>query len=69
MPDYGLGKALEGGADHVINNTDTASPYYAADVAARVRALNGGNLAERAILATGAISALQDAILPGCFLA
>ena len=62
MPDYGPGKALEGGADHVINNTDTASPYYAQDVAARVRALNGGSLAERAILATGAISALQDAI-------
>lgn len=46
----------------MINNTDTASPYYAADVAARIREFNGGNLAERAILATGAISALQDAI-------
>ena len=61
--DFGLGKALEGGADCVINNTDTSSPYYAADVAARVKELNGGELAQRAILATGNMSALQDALL------
>ena len=60
--DFGLGKALEGGADFVINNTDTSSPYYAADVPARVQELNGGELAQRAILATGAMPALQDAI-------
>ncbi len=60
--DFGLEKALEGGADYVINNTNKDSKYYAEDVSARVRELNGGNLAERAILATGNINALQDAI-------
>lgn len=60
--DFGLNKALECGATYVINNTDVNSPYYAADVPARVRELNGGNLADRAILATGNMSALQDAL-------
>ena len=61
--DYGLEKALDCGADYVINNTLESSKYYAADVPAKVKELNGGNRAERAILATGALSALQDAIL------
>ena len=60
--DFGLEKALECGATYVINNTDVNSKYYAADVPARVRELNGGNLADRAILATGNMSALQDAL-------
>lgn len=61
--DYGLNKAKdECGADYVINNTDKNSPYYAEDVAARIRELNGGNLADRCILATGNMSALQDAL-------
>ena len=60
--DYGLEKALECGADYVINNTRTESKYYAADVGKRIREINGGCLAERAILATGNMSALQDAI-------
>ena len=60
--DYGLGKALDCGADYVINNTDTSSPYYAEDVPAKVAELNGGELAQRAILATGNLSALQDAL-------
>lgn len=60
--DFGLEKAKEGGADYVINNTIKDSPYYAEDVSARIRELNGGCLADRAILATGNLSALQDAI-------
>ena len=60
--DYGLGKAIEGGADYVINNSDKSSQYYAECVADRVRELNGGNLADRCILATGNITALQDAL-------
>ena len=60
--DFGLNKAKECGADYVINNTDVNSPYYAADVPARVAELNGGKLADRAILATGNMSALQDAL-------
>ena len=60
--DFGLGKALECGADFVINNSDKDSRYYAADVPARVRELNGGEPAQRAILATGNPAALQDAL-------
>jgi L-iditol 2-dehydrogenase len=60
--DFGLNKALECGATHVINNTDTSSPWYAEDVAAKVCELNNGCLADRAILATGNMSALQDSL-------
>lgn len=61
--DYGLEKAIEGGADFVINNSCKDSKYYASDVAAKVREINDGNLADRAILATGNMTALQDALL------
>ena len=60
--DFGLQKALDCGATYVINNTDKNSPWYAEDVPARVRELNNGALADRAILATGNMSALQDAL-------
>lgn len=60
--DYGLQKALDCGADYVINNSRKDSEYYAENVPERVRELNGGELAQRAILATGNISALQDAL-------
>lgn len=60
--DYGLEKALDCGADYVINNSRTDSKYYAENVSERVRELNGGELAQRAILATGNINALQDAL-------
>lgn len=60
--DFGLEKALECGADYVINNTNKESKYYAESVPARVRELNGGNLAERAIVAAGSIQVLQDSL-------
>lgn len=60
--DYGLQKALECGADHVINNTRTDSEFYAEDVASKVREYNCGELAQRAILATGSLAALQDSL-------
>ncbi|MDD3361232.1 MAG: alcohol dehydrogenase catalytic domain-containing protein [Hespellia sp.] len=60
--DFGLEKALECGADFVINNSDTTSPYYATNVSEKVRAFNNGELADRAILATGNMSALQDSL-------
>lgn len=61
--DYGLEKALECGATHVINNTDTASKYYAKDVAAKVEEINNGSPAPRAIVATSNMDALQNALL------
>ena len=60
--DFGLEKAKACGADYVINNTVKDSPYYAEDVAARIREINNGVLADRVILATGNMSALQDAL-------
>jgi len=60
--DFGLNKAKECGADVVINNTDKNSPYYAEDVAAKIAEVNNGCLADRVILATGNMSALQDAL-------
>lgn len=62
IDDYGLEKALECGATHVINNMDKASKYYAADVAAKVAEINNGVPAPRAIVATSAMPALQDAL-------
>lgn len=60
--DYGLEKALECGATCVINNTDERSKYYAEDVAEKVCELNGGKPAQRSIVATSNMDALQDAL-------
>lgn len=60
--DYGLNKALEMGADYVINTLDKASPYYAEDVVAKVAELSGGEMADRVIVPTAAKSALQGAL-------
>ncbi len=63
IDDFGLEKALKVGADHVINNLDKNSKYYAADVPAKVMELNRGIKAPRAIVATSAMPALQNALL------
>ena len=60
--DYPLSVGLEVGATFAINTADKSSPYYAADVAARVKELLGG-LAPRAIVATGNVEAVQNALL------
>jgi len=60
--DYGIEKALATGADYAINVRDKGSKYYAGDTAARVRELNGGELAPRCIVPTSNIEALQDAL-------
>ncbi len=62
IDDYSLEKALECGATHVINSLDKASKYYAADTAAKVMEMNNGEKAPRAIVATSAMVALQDAL-------
>lgn len=61
--DYALGKALDCGATHLINIKDEQSEYYAEDAAARVHEINGGEPAQRAIVATSNMQALQDALL------
>ena len=62
IEDFGLKTALEVGAFAVINSLDKNSPYYSADVVAKIKELNHGVLAPRAIVATSAMPALQQAL-------
>jgi threonine dehydrogenase-like Zn-dependent dehydrogenase len=69
---YGAGKVLlvgtrdsrleigrELGADFVVNTKDSSSPHYVADLATFIQDQNGGELADRAIAATSALSAIE----------
>ena len=62
IEDFGLSTALKLGATAVINSLDKKSPYFAADVIAKIMELNGGEKAPRAIVATSAMPALQQAL-------
>lgn len=46
----------------MINSLVKESPYYVADVTAGIMELNGGEKAPRAIVATSAMPALQQAL-------
>lgn len=60
--DSKLEKALELGADHVINTVDKNSGHYSDNIAKTVAEYNGGRLAHRALLPTGAMQAWQQAL-------
>jgi L-iditol 2-dehydrogenase len=60
--DFGLEIAKEIGATHVINSRHTDSKYYAASTEAKVMEINNGVKANRCIVATSNMVALQDAI-------
>ena len=60
--DYRLELAKGMGADHVFNIADSSSPHHTADLAAAIREVNAGELAERAIVATASESATQSAL-------
>ncbi|MDA0837974.1 MAG: alcohol dehydrogenase catalytic domain-containing protein [Planctomycetota bacterium] len=60
--DYRLKKGAELGATHIVNVSDKKSPHYAADLGDRIREINGGELADRAITATSSLSAIQQAL-------
>ncbi|MDR1495732.1 MAG: alcohol dehydrogenase catalytic domain-containing protein [Clostridiales Family XIII bacterium] len=60
--DYNLDIAKDRGADHVLNIRDKASKYYVENAADKVKELNGGDLAQRCIVATSNMDALQDAL-------
>jgi L-iditol 2-dehydrogenase len=55
-----IGRAL--GADHIWNDTDESSPYYAPDIAQAIQGANDGALADRVLVATAAVKANQQAI-------
>jgi L-iditol 2-dehydrogenase len=60
--DYNLDIAEKRGADHVLNIRDKSSARYTDNAADKVRELNGGELAQRCIVATSNMDALQDAL-------
>lgn len=60
--DERLERARRQGAHHVINTADPSSPHHAGDVLEAVRAHNGGELADRAIVATSAPAAASQAL-------
>lgn len=62
IEDFGLKTALEVGAYAAINSLDKNSPYYAENIVEKVKELNGGKLAPRAIVPTSAMPALQQAL-------
>ena len=62
IADYGLSKALEYGADHVFNTYDHTSPYYTKDLAGDIEKITAGSLADKVIVPTAAISALEQAL-------
>ena len=60
--DYRLdvGKSL--GADYVWNTRDGSSPHWTPDLAEAIQEVNGGRLADRALVATANVDANQQAI-------
>ncbi|MEF9864423.1 MAG: alcohol dehydrogenase catalytic domain-containing protein [Christensenellaceae bacterium] len=62
IADYNLEKALELGATQAFNTLDKNSKYYTADLVASVKAANNGRLAQRAVVPTNAMVALQQAL-------
>ena len=62
VDDYKLDMAIKLGADFAINTVDKESKYYTENIAAKVRELNGGRLAHRALLPTGAMAAWHQAL-------
>lgn len=60
--DFALKMALEVGADYVINTLEKASPYYAADLISKIKDLSDGNMADKVIVPTNAMPALQQAL-------
>ncbi len=60
--DYGLEKAMEMGADAVLNTLDRNSKYYTDDPVRTVSEITGGSMADKVIVPTAAIPALEQAL-------
>ena len=60
--DYPLGVGKKCGADYIINIKDAVSKDYTDDVKVKVAELTGGKMADRVIVPTSNMKALQDAI-------
>jgi L-iditol 2-dehydrogenase len=60
--DYRLDIGATLGADVLINSTETDSPHYAEDVKAKIADLTDGKMADRVIVPTGAVPAMELAL-------
>ena len=60
--DYRLDAGAKLGADLVINATDATSPHYVADVKAKIAEMTDGKMANRVIVPTGAVPAMEMAL-------
>lgn len=60
--DYRLDIGKKLGADVVLNPSDKKSPYYCADLKAKIGELTGGKFADRAITSTGSVDAAHQAL-------
>src|SRR5438270_546384 len=60
--DYRLEIGKELGADHVWNTRDGSSPYWVPDLAKAIEDVNGGQLADRVLVATANVDANQQAV-------
>src|SRR5436190_1954039 len=57
--DYRLETGLELGAEHVWNTSDTSSKYWVPDLVQAIQEVNGGRLADRALVATANVAAIE----------
>ncbi len=60
--DYRLDRGKELGADLVVNVKDTNSPHYVENLGEKIKSLNNGELADRAITATSSLDAIHTAL-------
>jgi L-iditol 2-dehydrogenase len=60
--DYRLQIGGQLGADVLLNVADAKSPYYAADAKAAIRDLTHGRMADRVIVPTGSVEAMESAL-------
>jgi len=59
--DYRLKLGLEVGADFAFNTGDSSSPYYVADLKAKISELTDGQFADAVVTPTGAVEAMESA--------
>ncbi|HPD13371.1 MAG TPA: alcohol dehydrogenase catalytic domain-containing protein [Planctomycetota bacterium] len=60
--DYRLEIGRKLGADLIINDGEKNSPYYVADIKAKIADLTKGKMADRVVVATGSVEAMELAL-------
>jgi len=60
--DYRLEIGKQLGADVILNTKDEKSPYYCADLKAKIAELTDGKFADRALTSTGSVTAAEQAM-------